>query len=176
MAGNGSSGMGMSDLLLSASTSKGAFYHHFKSKEALGLEILRESFRACFAELERMSDAEPGQVFPKRFWHWLETLLGDALGQLCLIAQLQAEAASLPAQTRHELKTSVGYTLGQLAQCLAALPAENAPQAGDAGQLARILYGLWLGTGLLSRVDASTRPRPEAITATRTLLNLSQQS
>ncbi|KHE57306.1 hypothetical protein D480_0224855 [Pseudomonas aeruginosa] len=165
---HGFAGMGINELLQAANVSRGSFYHHFESKEGLGLELLRECFDVCFSGLRGLEDAPRLDSFTL----WLRDLFARCLDELRLIAQLSAECPSLPSRMQSELVASNERSLGMLASCIGGLATEQRQPAG-LRQRAVILYGLWLGMALLSKSLDRADPLQSAMVATQDLLSFS---
>lgn len=162
---HGFDGMGINELLQTANASRGSFYHHFESKEGLGLELLQECFDECFSGLESLEEALQMDSFKQ----WLRDLFALNCDALRLIAQLSAESPSLPMLMQSELAARNERSLVMLSHCIGRLAGEQ-HQPDYVRQRATILYGLWLGMTLLSKCQQSTEPLEAAIVATQGLM------
>lgn len=160
---HGFGGMGIIELLQAANVSRGSFYHHFESKEGLGLQLLRECFDVCFSDLGGMEDSPQLDSFML----WLRDLFARCLDELRIIAQLNAECPSLPSRMQSELVASNERSLGMLAGCIGRLAVEQR-QSDYLRQRATVLYGLWLGMAQLSKCQESTESLLAAMVAQKT--------
>lgn len=65
---HGYHGASMSRLVEATGLSKGAIYHHFRSKEEIFVEVLTSRVRELIAELENVEDSDPRETARKRFY------------------------------------------------------------------------------------------------------------
>ncbi|WP_322981426.1 TetR/AcrR family transcriptional regulator [Pseudomonas sp. C11] len=168
----GFSSMSINQLLQTANASRGAFYYHFKSKEGLGLEMLQESFDVCFSGLSMLMHGEADSPGDSHIDQWIKELLTQPCDRLRLIAQLNAEAEYLPEEMQAALTVHTERTLALLVRYIELLPAQRRLTGCSTGQLANMLYSLWLGTALLSRAQESPEAMKAAMVATMSILSV----
>lgn len=142
----GFDGMGINELLIAANVSRGSFYHYFKSKEELGLELLKECFEECLAILKRLGGEDP--IY---FDDWLEQVFEESYGSFRFIAHMIAQSGSLPMGVRTALSVQNGQYVSELAVFVRKLsggcPSECLLEA-------KTLYGFWMGMSLLELSQA----------------------
>ncbi|HCG41072.1 MAG TPA: hypothetical protein DEW09_18770 [Pseudomonas sp.] len=162
---HGFGGMGTTELLQTANISRGSFYHHFGSKEGLGLQLLHECFDDCFSglqSLERVSSIH-------HFRNWLESLFARNSRALRVIAQLNAESQSLPMCMRSELAIRNQCSIAMLSHCVETLTGRQ-NHVHLIRHQATTIYGLWLGVILLGGCEQSSELFEAAIVATCDLI------
>lgn len=150
----GFSGMGINEVLQAAEVSRGSFYHHFKSKEGLGLELLTESYRTCFSGLENVLQVQPVELRHSCFMQWMAELLEKSCEPLRLIALLSAEVDRLPEGMRAVLVQHHEQTLQLLTACIESIPVRVIPPENGFRHLASALLSLWIGAGIISGIQA----------------------
>lgn len=110
---HGFNGSGVQDVVTHAGVPKGSFYNHFKSKEALGLEVLDAYWEAgSAARLElRASGVSP----LKRIDRHLAAFGYDKNG--CLVGNFSAELAGVD-EIRHRLSELYKTWIADVATCI----------------------------------------------------------
>jgi TetR/AcrR family transcriptional repressor of nem operon len=88
---HGFASVSVSDVMRASGMTKGAFYHHFESKEKLITECLED---ASSKALARMAEAEQSPTAMTAYIHdYVSEWHRDECGEGCLIAALGSEAA-----------------------------------------------------------------------------------
>ncbi len=146
-----------------ASLTKGSFFHHFESKEAMGLAAM-----AAFAELGMELYAEawgaPGGD-PLEKLHRLLDIMSDLARQhggmlTCMVGMLSQELALSNAAVREAGEAHMKAWVEAAAGLLADAKQVHAPRASfDPDAVAWMLYSTWQGSMLVGK----TRQRPEMV-------------
>ena len=136
------------DLLEAVSISKGAFYHHFKSKEELALAVLdhlrQEYQRQVFDSID--PDTEPAQ----RLWDTLNQLLElNSSGQwphCLLLARLAQEMAQEDSQLSQSVAQAVDWIMDRWQTLVAEAQAAGGVRADlDSEVLAQLIVTILFG-------------------------------
>lgn len=178
MAGKGYSAVGLNEILTAAGVPKGSFYHYFGSKDAFGEAMLERYFEDYLAELDRTLQ-QPGMTMAQRlmdYWRtWQESQSFYECQGKCLAVKLGAEVADLSEAMRLALRRGTEAIIDRLAMAIAGGVAEGSLHIdadGDAGNVARTLYQLWLGASIMAKIERSTLPFATALASTRQILHL----
>jgi len=171
----GFAALGLQEILKVCAVPKGSFYHYFASKEVFGCELLQQYVDDYGRKLEQLL-AEPGNGRERlmRYWDaWARDPADPAQGwaEECLVVKLAAEVSDLSEDMRRVLDQGVQ----RLLQRIAALVDEgrsdgSLPDGKPALQVARVLYQMWLGAALLSKLSQDSLPLQQAYEATEHLL------
>jgi len=170
IARKGFVGVGLNELLAAAEVPKGSFYHYFGSKEQYGCALIGQYVDDYLAAMEglfgdsRLSARERLM----RYWtHWRDSqCAGDATGR-CLVVKLSAEVSDLSDAMRERLRDGTALIEAQLADCIAQGHADGSIAPGaDPAQTATMLYQMWLGASLLTKLrrDHDAFDRAMAVT------------
>lgn len=176
--GKGFSAVGLNELLAAAEVPKGSFYHYFKSKESFGEALLDSYFEDYMDRLETLFNAEgmTGAECLMTYWQrWLETQCGDAIEAKCLVVKLGGEVSDLSEAMRLALQRGTDLIVERLAEGIVvgctdgSLPKEL---DADAGNTALVLYNLWLGATVLTKIRRNHTALEAAMSITLQLLKL----
>lgn len=178
--GKGFSGVGLTEILTTAEVPKGSFYHYFKSKEAFGEALLAEYFSAYLLQIDALllqPKSQPNLSAEKRlmsYWsHWLMSQSDSTLPCQCLAVKLGAEVTDLSEPMRLALQQGTDQVIQKLANCIAEGIIDGSfPSTIDAAHCAQILYAMWLGASLLTKMRKNTSALEAAMVATRSILQL----
>jgi TetR/AcrR family transcriptional repressor of nem operon len=172
--GKGFSSVGLNELLSAAEVPKGSFYHYFKSKEAFG-EALIDSYFANY--LERLSNhlKNSGESAGDRlmnYWLlWLDTQASDDNDGKCLVVKLGSEVSDLSEPMRISLEQGTSQIVALIAECITDAQADASLSAEIvATDCALVLYNLWLGATVLTKIRRNRSALEAAMTVTRQLL------
>jgi TetR/AcrR family transcriptional repressor of nem operon len=176
MAGKGYSAVGLNEILTAAGVPKGSFYHYFGSKDAFGEAMLERYFEDYLAELDRTLE-QPGMTMAQRlmdYWRtWQASQSFYECQGKCLAVKLGAEVADLSEAMRLALRRGTEAIIDRLAMAIAGGAAEGSLHIdGDAGNVARTLYQLWLGASIMVKIERTTLPFATALASTRQILHL----
>ena len=181
IANKGFVGVGLSEILSTASVPKGSFYHYFSSKERFGEELLSRYMNGYLSRLDSLlsDDGTPARARLMRYWSlWNTQQCGIATtgcaveaNSKCLIVKLSAEVADISEAMRLTLRDGTDRVVQRIAQCLneARVDGSVAP-ALVANDTALTLYELWLGASLLAKLRRDSSPFDHALRSTDALL------
>ena len=172
----GFTAVGLNQLLSAAAVPKGSFYHYFKSKEAFGEALLDSYFENYQARLDALLKA-PGASAAERlmnYWQgWLETQCSDAIEAKCLAVKLGSEVSDLSESMRLALQRGTDAVVARLAVCLDEGRADGSlPAQLDATESALMLYNLWLGATVMTKIRRDRSALEAAMQLTLQLLKL----
>ena len=176
VAGKGFVGVGLSEILASASVPKGSFYHYFASKELFGIALLDTYFETYLFNLDALlgrTDLTAAQRLVSYFQSWIDTQTGDDSVRKCLIVKLGAEISDLSEAMRSTMLQGTARIMQRLADCIAAGQADGSIRNTQPPvACAQWLYGAWLGASLISKLRRDGSALDEALQTTRQLLIL----
>ncbi|WP_035053917.1 TetR/AcrR family transcriptional regulator [Andreprevotia chitinilytica] len=170
--GKGFSAVGIAEVLSAADVPKGSFYHYFASKEAFGAALLERYFTEYLGHVNALFN-EPGTGAEKlmRYWTgWLTTYSLCRCEEQCLVVKLSAEVSDLSEAMRAELKLGTDRVISQLTRVMESGIADGSLPALDPAHTAQVLYQLWLGASLLTKVRLDNSALEAALSATRSML------
>jgi len=173
IAQKGFTGVGLAQILKMAEVPKGSFYHYFKSKEQFGEALIQDYFNDYLAQLDILftQSNENGYQRLMNYWHaWLNTQAGDCNVKKCLVVKLSAEVADLSDSMRLALLNGAKQIIAKLADVIEQGIEDNSIKAQSAGDSAQMLYSLWLGASLLSKLQQSQQPLELALNTTKRTL------
>ena len=171
----GFAALGLQEILKACAVPKGSFYHYFSSKEAFGCELLQQYVDDYGRKLELLlAGGGNGQQRLMRYWDaWVRDPADPAQGwaEECLVVKLAAEVADLSEDMRHVLNDGVQRLLLRIAALVEEGRVDGSLPAGKpALDVARVLYQMWLGAALLSKLSQDRLPLRQAREATEHLL------
>lgn len=181
--GKGFSAVGLNEILSTAQVPKGSFYHYFKSKEAFG-EALVDSYVADYvAQVDSLlqDDGAPAAERLMRYWKswmsWSGTGATETAECNCLVVKLSGEVSDMSEAMRAALLRGTNLIVERLAACIDQGLADGSLAVRlDARHTALVLYELWLGAALLTKVRRDRSALDTAMAATAALLNLPRQA
>jgi len=176
MAHKGYSAVGLNEVLAEAGVPKGSFYHYFTSKDAFGEALLKNYFDEYLADMDRVL-ATPGRSAGERlmdYWKvWRETQSVDECQGKCLAVKLGAEVSDLSESMRLALKEGTDAIVGRLERAISAGVADGSVTVEDTPlETARVLYDMWLGASVMSKIHRSLEPLDTVTTLTHRLLHM----
>ncbi|MEB3753870.1 TetR/AcrR family transcriptional regulator [Acinetobacter sp. MD2(2019)] len=168
-------GVGLQELLKSCGIPKGSFYHYFQSKEAFGCELLEHYISDYQARLNTLwSNTHSAKDNLLAYFHkWIEDSAEQASwADRCLIVKLAAEVADLS----EDMRLIMEQGTKRLVQHICRLIQQGMDDASmhiqaDPAQTAQVLYQMWLGAALLSKLHKDKAPLYQAYRATEFMLN-----
>ncbi len=146
---------GIQDIVDAAKIPKGSFYAHFKSKEALGLEVLSDDAQDTEATLTLNDETSPVERLREHFnilvsdYHRLKYRSG------CLIGDFASELASNPNFRQATLHHHSEWSNNLAAVIRQGQARGEIDASRDSGVLARYLLDSFLGAVLRSRIARS---------------------
>lgn len=175
--GKGFSALGLQEVLKASGVPKGSFYHYFPSKEAFGCALLQDYVESYAARIEALVAAPTatGRDRLMRLWQaWMtDPSRPDRKGwaEDCLVVKLGAEVADLSEDMRRVLSVGVSKLIARLARLIVEARADGSVPAGaEPEALAQVLYQMWLGAALLTKLTQDRTPMERALSATERLL------
>ncbi|WP_394549530.1 TetR/AcrR family transcriptional regulator [Pantoea sp. SGAir0183] len=158
----GFTGMGLSQLLNQAQIPKGSFYYYFPSKEAFGVALLERYFVRYLQNLEQQLFQPAGSAGERLLAHFRHALdLFERQGNIvgCLSVKLSAEVCDLSEPMRIALQQGASHVIAAYAKALTqAQHEEDLSLPSPPEQLAELLYVLWLGASLQSKLSRNAQP------------------
>ena len=144
---------GVAEICREVGISKGAFYHHFPSKQALFLELLRDWLEGIDGEIRRMegSSASIPEIL-SAMASTLPEVLRAAEGQLPLFLEFLTQAARDPEVWRATIEPYRRYA-DYFARLIARGVEEGSVRRVDPGQGGRILVSLAVGLIVQGAMD-----------------------
>lgn len=173
IAGKGFSGVGLNEILQAAGVPKGSFYHYFKSKEQYGQALLESFFAAYLSgidELFRTPELSARERLVRYWEQWLQSQCADCEEQKCLVVKLSAEVADLSDAMRLTLRDGTDQVVARITQSIEAGVADASLPALEPRATARMLYQLWLGASLLTKLHRNRDPLQDAMKVTLKML------
>jgi TetR/AcrR family transcriptional repressor of nem operon len=170
----GFSGVGINEILVSAGVPKGSFYHYFGSKESFGEALLADYFEGYLSDIDATL-AEPRLTHAERlmnYWRkWQATQGSIDYQRKCLAVKLAAEVSDLSEPMRLALKAGTSGILDRLSHAITAGVAEGSLKVeGEPRAVAEMLYHVWLGASLMSKINRTEAPFEAAMTTTQRIL------
>lgn len=169
----GFSNVGLSQLLKHAEVPKGSFYHYFKSKEQFGEALIADYFSLYAARLDELFESNEGQAYDRliSYWQrWIDISEGKCGAQKCLVVKLSAEVSDLSDSMRVALLTGANRIIQRIAECIEQGNADGSMKVEDSQKSAELLYNLWIGTSLMSKLSHSLTGFEQVMTVTQNVL------
>ncbi|BCL74863.1 TetR family transcriptional regulator [Jeongeupia sp. HS-3] len=175
--GKGFAAVGLAEILTAAGVPKGSFYHYFKSKEQFGNELFEHYFSNYLTWLDALflDDGRSAQTRLMAYWQsWLSTQGTCRSEEQCLVVKLSAEVSDLSEPIRDTIRSGTDRVVARLAKLIEAGLADGSlPAVLEPAHTAAMLYQLWLGASLLTKIRRDDSALQTALTATRAMLNVS---
>lgn len=169
----GFSSVGLTEILQAAGVPKGSFYYYFKSKEQFGEEIITSYFREYLVALEGIFQPGGGPAYERllEYWQrWIDTQTDSCVDQKCLVVKLSAEVADLSEPMRLAMLTGSSKVIERIAQCIEEGFADGSIAEINATTTAELLYNMWLGASLMSKLQRSPDALQRALQTTKSIL------
>ena len=173
----GFAGVGLNEILSAAAVPKGSFYHYFKSKELFGEAMLADYVQGYLAEMDVVL-GQPGRSAAQSlmdYWaSWTsESLDGSGCDCRCLVVKLSSEVADMSEPMRKTLLDGTSRIIGRLALAIGQGRVDDSlPSVADPAHMASVLYQLWLGAAMLTKLRRDDSALKAAWQATLTMLEL----
>ncbi len=169
----GFSSVGLTEILKSAGVPKGSFYYYFKSKEQFGKEIITSYFKVYLAGLESILQPRGVSAYDRmlEYWQrWIDTQTDVCVDQRCLVVKLSAEVADLSEPMRLAMLQGSSKVIERIAQCIEEGFIDGSIAETKAGITAELLYNMWLGASLMSKLQRSPDALQRAMQITKSIL------
>ncbi|MGU3495354.1 TetR/AcrR family transcriptional regulator [Xanthobacteraceae bacterium A53D] len=175
IAARGFSGVGLTEILVSAGVPKGSFYHYFASKESFGADLLDDYFKAYLDELDALLADErvPARARLSAYLRfWRDNQERDDPEGKCLAVKLGAEVSDISEDMRTMLKSGTSAIIDRLSRVVTQGLADGSIQSPrDPHATAETLYQLWLGASIMTKIARSPAPFDTAMAATDQILS-----
>ncbi len=169
----GFTNVGLSELLKTADVPKGSFYHYFKSKEQFGEALINDYFADYSQRIHDLFADQHGTAYQRlmRYWqYWHEQSEGQCHAQRCLVVKLSAEVADLSDAMRIALLNGANAIIHAIAQCIEQGVNEGSIDVQHSQLTAELLYNLWIGASLLSKLRQDNQGLAQALITTEQIL------
>ncbi|WP_407330630.1 TetR/AcrR family transcriptional regulator [Enterovibrio sp. 27052020O] len=173
IAERGFSNVGLSQLLSQAGVPKGSFYHYFKSKEQFGEALIEDYFSGYQTRLDVLFSDPSLNGFDKlmTYWgKWIEASDSLCANQRCLVVKLSAEVSDLSDSMRVSLLKGANNIIAMIANCVQQGIDDGSIEVTDSKKAAEQLYHLWIGAGLMSKLNQNTECLKQAFDTTALVL------
>ena len=172
----GFTGMGLSELLAQADVPKGSFYYYFRSKEAFGVALLERYFAQHYQQVSAQLLHGEGTARQRLLAHFrsAERLFSEQghIG-VCVAVKLSAEVCDLSEPMRDALQHGASRVIAAYALTLETARQEEKLSLPFAPQeMAKVIYILWLGASLQSKISREPQPLRLALTTIEQWLHL----
>lgn len=164
---HGYNGTGIQQITDMAGVPKGSFYNHFDSKETFAAAIIDQYADELRGFLSRMLGAAPEQPLAAISHLFAEMIAyneRNASWNGCLVGNFAAEIADSSALCRQHLAGAMSEWRAALASLI-----RRGQECGeirndtDASQLAALIWDVWEGALLRTKLDRSAQPLRESI-------------
>ncbi|ENU79549.1 hypothetical protein F975_02800 [Acinetobacter sp. ANC 3789] len=169
-------GVGLQEILKTSGVPKGSFYHYFASKEVFGCELLQHyisNYGQRLSSLWSQPEVSARTQLLSYFQAWIQDPEQSDTGwaESCLIVKLAAEVADLSEDMRQIMHQGVQALLARLSELLQRGVNEGSMQlCSNPAATAQVLYQMWLGAALLSKLSQNKDPMHDALRATEFML------
>lgn len=173
MVSKGFSSVGLSEILKSAGVPKGSFYHYFKSKEQFGEVVIQNYFDSYFKHLNNLISTNNGTGYEDLmlYWkRWWETQSPENDENKCLVVKLSAEVSDLSEAMRTALKKGTLAVISWLSGGIERGIRDGSIPEVDCIEIAEVLYSMWLGASLLSKLNHNDKALAQAFKQTKKIL------
>jgi len=153
--------LGIQAVLAATDVPKGSFYHHFKDKEAFGLQVVDQYMRQVHQGLD-LCLGDPGRPPLERVRQFFEMTQESyrAEGYMgCLLGGLGQELSGVSEVFRHKIEECFSAIAQRLTACLEeARTRGDIPADSDPVSMAGLLVDCWEGAALRSRLRGDAAP------------------
>jgi len=174
ISNKGFTGVGLAEILKTAAVPKGSFYHYFKSKEQFGEAIIEDYFCQYLTRLDAFFITNHQQTAFEQlmaYWQlWLTSVTEKNGHKNCLVVKLSAEVADLSESMRIALRDGSEQIIALITQCIKNGVADNSICPQNEHETATMLYSMWLGASLLSRLHRDETILTQTLKQTEQLL------
>ncbi|MEG0343587.1 MAG: TetR/AcrR family transcriptional regulator [Acinetobacter sp.] len=170
----GFTGVGLLEILQTCNIPKGSFYHYFQSKEAFGCELVENYAIDYQIRLNAVWDGNQSAYdkLISYFELWIDDpTMKSGWADTCLIVKLAAEVADLSEDMRSIMAQGVDDVIQRIAEVIVSGEQDGSIHVSlDASILAQVIYQMWLGAALLSKLQRDKKPLHQALKATESML------
>ena len=182
-------GVGLQEILKNCGIPKGSFYHYFESKEAFGCELVKHyvdnyqlRLNELWADTAPSTDSATQQSAYAKLINYFSLWINDPLtscgwAETCLVVKLAAEVSDLSDDMRVIMAQGAENLVNNIVELIQAGKIDQSISIqGDAFINAQVIYQMWLGAALLSKLQKDKAPLHHALDATQRMLNNSTVS
>ena len=174
VAQRGFTGMGLNELLKTASVPKGSFYHYFSSKEDFGCKLLEQYMSQYLERLQETLTTGGPDARTRLMQYWFRWTSSQSSGDACvqcLIVKIGAEISDVSDAMRDILESGTRQICVRLSQTISEGQADHSISlAVQPDLLGTALYEMWLGASLMAKLSRTRDPFLKAIEATDMML------
>lgn len=167
-------GVGLQEILKNCGVPKGSFYHYFESKETFGCELLRYYISQYQQRLNQLwaTDATAKHKLMHYFQLWIHDPEIDAgWADRCLIVKLAAEVSDLSEDMRIIMAQGTDILTQHISDLIRQGELEQSIRVNAAADaVAQVLYQMWLGAALLSKLHKNKSALEQALEASEFML------
>jgi TetR/AcrR family transcriptional repressor of nem operon len=158
----GFNGRSVEDITSAAKVPKGSFYNHFKSKEALALEVIERYRKTGRHKSLTEHHRSPVQRLKEYFAYHAKNFSDADYAKGCLLGNLANEMADHSPAIQRQLKRAFASWTGSVAALIKeAQAAGEVRSTHDPEQLAAFLLSAWEGTLIRARCTKDASPVAE---------------
>jgi TetR/AcrR family transcriptional repressor of nem operon len=153
--------LGITALLDATATPKGSFYHHFKSKEDFGLQVIDLYMAEVHAGLDKCLGDEslPPVLRVRRFFELSEEKYRGEGYLGCLLGGLGQELSGVSETFRRKVEYCFSEIVRRIADCLEeAVRRGDLPKGTDPRKMGELLVNCWEGAALRTRLQRDPAP------------------
>ncbi|ACB96160.1 TetR/AcrR family transcriptional regulator [Beijerinckia indica] len=152
-------GCSVQDITDAAGAPKGSFYNHFKTKEALALEVLQRYVDAVRVGMLFEGDRPPLERLRAHFEYLIERNKDLDFARGCMIANFTSEMAD----HYPDMRTALDHAMTRWSTAITSLLRQaqidgKLSQAKDPERLARFMICAWQGTLMRARIAKIHQP------------------
>ncbi|MBO1329528.1 TetR/AcrR family transcriptional regulator [Acetobacter suratthaniensis] len=166
---------GLNEILAEAGVPKGSFYHYFKSKDMLGVEVLETYFDSYLSLLDEMfqTPAMTGRERLMLYWKkWCDTQKNTPTTGKCLTVKLGAEVSDMSEPMRRVLIHGTTSVVDKITQAIEyAIIDGSVKIAEEPKKTAEMLYKMWLGSTLMVKITRDNQALIDAYVTTERVLS-----
>ncbi|MDQ1210089.1 TetR/AcrR family transcriptional repressor of nem operon [Acinetobacter baylyi] len=168
-------GVGLQEILKTSGVPKGSFYHYFESKEAFGCELLKHYISDYQIRLNQLWTTETSAC--DKLMNYLQCWVKDpateqSWAESCLIVKMAAEVADLSEDMRLIMNDGVKRLIARMADLIRIGQQEGSIQTSVVPDvLAQVIYQMYLGAALLSKLYKHKAPLFQALESTKMMLD-----
>lgn len=158
--------LGIAVVLEATKTPKGSFYHHFKSKEDFGLQVIDLYMEGVHAGLDQcLGDKSlPPLQRVRRFFEATEKKYRDEGYLGCLLGGLGQELSGISEVFRRKVEQCFSEIARRIAACLQeAIKQGDLPKKTNPQIMAELLVNCWEGAALRTRMRRDPAPLREML-------------
>lgn len=158
--------LGIAVVLEATKTPKGSFYHHFKSKEDFGLQVIDLYMEGVHAGLDQClgNKSLPPLQRVRRFFEATEKKYRDEGYLGCLLGGLGQELSGISEVFRRKVEQCFSEIARRIAACLQeAIKQGDLPKKTNPQIMAELLVNCWEGAALRTRMRRDPAPLREML-------------